>query len=63
MTFLLDSSMDEDNPLNVVASSSEETEEARGEKSKPSDMAMGEDDEEMEQFKRQRELTDKYIAG
>ncbi len=76
MTFLLDSSMEEDNPASVIASSSSETEgNVRGEKSKRSgeeeeeedddddDDEDEEEDEEMAQFRRQRELTDKYMAG
>ena len=50
-------SADEDDPMSVVASSSEA--DVRGEKSKSQD----EKDEEVAQFKRRKELTDKYIAG
>ncbi len=52
-------SADEDDPMSVVASSSEA--DVRGEKSKS--QGEEEEDEEVAQFKRRKELTDKYIAG
>ncbi len=53
-------SADEDDPMSVVASSSEA--DVRGEKSK-SQGEEEQEDEEVAQFKRRKELTDKYIAG
>ncbi len=64
-TFLLDSSMDDDHPLNVMSASSGAEESNRGEKSKKSRQSEDNDsaDEAQERFERRKELTDKYIAG